>query len=172
VESSAELSRCGRYRYALRRTWDATLPKVLFIGLNPSTADATSDDNTSRVCIGYARRWGFGGLLLGNLFAWRSTDPAALRAVPDPVGPRNDLHLRALQEEAALVVCAWSDAGALLDRDRAVLAWLRAPHCLTRLKSGRPGHPLYKRAELQPVPLQAHGAVDTIVNYPDRADRP
>jgi hypothetical protein len=153
VEASAGLSRCGRYRYALRRSWDAARPKVLFIGLNPSTADASRDDNTSRVCIGYARRWGFGGLLLGNLFAWRATDPALLRDVPDPVGSRNDAWLRALQDEAALVVCAWSDAGAWLGRDRAVLAWLRAPHCLVRLKSGRPGHPLYKRAELRPVPL-------------------
>lgn len=153
MRSSAILSRCGRYRYALRREWDGARPKVLFIGLNPSTADASRDDNTSRVCIGYARRLGFGGLLLGNLFGWRSTDPAMLRAVPDPVGPRNDARLRVLQDEAALVVCAWSDAGGWRDRDRAVLAWLRAPHCLSRLKSGRPGHPLYKRADLRPMPL-------------------
>lgn len=126
---------------------------MLFIGLNPSTADARDDDPTLRVCMGYARRWGYGGVLLGNLFAWRSTDPAALRAAHDPVGPRNDKALRRLQADAALVVCAWGEGGAYGDRDRDVLAVLRSPHCLVRLRSGRPGHPLYKRADLEPVPL-------------------
>jgi hypothetical protein len=153
MEASAELSRCGCYRYALRRCWDPSAPLVLFIGLNPSTADATVDDPTSRVCMGYARRWGYGGLLIGNLFALRSTDPAGLRVVRDPVGPRNDARLRGLQEAAALVVCAWGEGGAYRARDQEVLARLRAPHCLSRLRSGRPGHPLYKRADLEPVPL-------------------
>lgn len=153
MERAARLSGCRRYRYALRRTWDPSLPAVLFIGLNPSTADATSDDNTARVCMGYARRWGFGTLLLGNLFAWRSTDPAGLRRAPAPVGRRNDLALRVLQRRAGLVVCAWGDPGAFAARDAAVLAFLRAPHCLVRLRSGRPGHPLYKSATLKPVPL-------------------
>lgn len=153
MQTSAVLSRCGRYRYALRRVWDDARPLVLFIGLNPSTADGTRDDNTSRVCIHYAKRWGFGGLLLGNLFAWRATDPAALRAVPDPVGPRNDARLQALQDAAVLVVCAWGDAGGYRGRDQQVLARLKAPHCLVKLASGRPGHPLYKRADLKPVPL-------------------
>jgi hypothetical protein len=92
-------------------------------------------------------------LLIGNLFALRSTDPAALRAAPDPVGPRNDERLLALEDAAALVVCAWGEGGAYGDRDRDVLPRLRAPHCLVRLRSGRPGHPLYKRADLEPVPL-------------------
>ncbi|MDT7833729.1 DUF1643 domain-containing protein [Aquabacterium sp. OR-4] len=151
--ASAVLSPCRRYRYALRRCWEPALPAVLFIGLNPSTADAEHDDATSRVCINYARRWGFGTLLLGNLFAWRSRDPAVLSQVPDPVGPDNDRHLKRLQARAALVLCAWGDPGALLGRDEQVLGLLKAPHCLTRLRSGRPGHPLYKRAGLLPVPL-------------------
>jgi hypothetical protein len=154
VQRSAEISACKRYRYALRRCWDASRPAVLFIGLNPSTADATTEDNTSRVCINYARRWGYGGLLLGNLFAYRSTDPARLRACRDPVGPENDAWLEHLQEKAALVVCAWTMHGGYRDRDRRVLAFLRRPHCLVRLKSGYPGHPLYKRADLRPVPYR------------------
>lgn len=149
----ATLSACGRYRYALWRRWDAQRPAVLFIGLNPSTADAAQDDATSRVCMNYARRWGYGSLLLGNLFAWRSRDPAVLAQLDDPVGPDNDRHLRRLQARAGLVVCAWGDPGALRGRDQQVLRLLQAPHCLTRLRSGRPGHPLYKRATLQPVPL-------------------
>lgn len=154
MKSSAVISTCGQYRYKLRRVWNETRPAVLFIGLNPSTADASVDDNTSRVCINYARRWGYGSLLLGNLFAFRSTDPSALRHVTDPIGSDNDKWLKKLQAESALVVCAWGNPGSLHDRDQSVLAFLDRPHCLQRLKSGRPGHPLYKRADLMPIPLQ------------------
>jgi hypothetical protein len=150
---SAEFSRCRRYRYALHRRWQQDAPSVLFIGLNPSTADARTDDATTRVCMNYARRWGYGGMVLANLFAWCATHPEDLFAAPRPVGPRNDAVLRRLQDEAALVVCAWGDGGVHRARDEAVLALLRAPHCLTTLRSGRPGHPLYKPATLVPRPL-------------------
>lgn len=153
VARSAVISPCGRYRYALRRIWDRSRPLVLIVGLNPSTADAHIDDNTSRICINYARRWNFGGLLLGNLFAWRSTDRAGLRMTRDPIGPDNDGWLRRLQERAQLVLCAWGEHGSYLDRDAQVLKFLRDPHCLTRLRNGRPGHPLYKRADLRPLPF-------------------
>lgn len=154
MKLSAVISDCGRYRYELRRAWDPSKPAVAFIGLNPSTADAEAEDNTSRVCISYARRWGFGSLLLANLFAYRATDPSLLRQVADPVGPGNDRWLERMASEAELVVCAWGDAGALNGRDLEVLSILKNPHCLTRLKSGRPGHPLYKPANLRPVPLR------------------
>ena len=154
MKRSAVFSACGRYRYVLRRVWDNEQPPVLFIGLNPSTADATRDDATSRVCINYAMRWGYGGVLLGNLFAWRCTERARLRKVADPVGPDNDRWLRRLQKQAPLVVCAWGESGGYLDRDQAVLRFLHDPQCLTRLRDGRPGHPLYKSADLRPMPLR------------------
>jgi hypothetical protein len=153
MQTSALFSACGCYRYQLRRTWDATKPVVLFIGLNPSMADAVVNDPTSTVCINYARRWGYGTLLLANLFAYRSTTPRILRTTPDPIGPENDLHIQQLQAEAALVVCAWGNMGNVLNRDIQVLSMLNAPHCLTKLKSGQPGHPLYKSAALMPMPL-------------------
>lgn len=151
---TAIISECQQYRYELRRVWDDTKPLVLFIGLNPSTADAETDDNTSRVCINYAKRWGYGGVLLGNLFAFRSTDQSALYTASDPVGPDNDVWLRRLQAEAAIVICAWSATGSYRDRDKVVLGFIHNPHCLTKLKSGYPGHPLYKSADLQPVPYE------------------
>ena len=92
-------------------------------------------------------------MLIGNLFAWRSTDRAVLRIADDPVGPLNDRWLKRLQAQAELVVCAWGESGDYLERDRAVLRYIRNPHCLSRLRDGRPGHPLYKRADLQPQPL-------------------
>lgn len=153
MQTSAVISSCGKYRYELRRTWDTTKPAVLFVCLNPSTADATVEDNTSRVCINYAKQWGFGTLLIGNLFALRSTDSAALRTAKDPVGPDNDSFIQELQSKAALVVCAWGNEGAFLKRDAQVLHLLTAPHCLVKLKNGRPGHPLYKSANLRPKPL-------------------
>ena len=154
MKKSAVISDCQQYRYELRRVWDESKPFVLFVGLNPSTANAEIEDNTSRVCINYAKRWGYGGLLLGNLFAYRSTDQSALYRVADPIGPKNDSWLKKLQEEATLVVCAWSASGAYQSRNQAVLSFLRNPHCLTKLKSGHPGHPLYKRSDLLPVPYK------------------
>jgi len=153
LERSAVISECKLYRYELSRVWDSDKPWVLFICLNPSTADHEVEDNTSRVCINYANRWGYGGLVIANLFAYRSTDPSELYKVSDPVGKDNDKYLKQLSGEASETVCAWGDDGGYLDRDLTVLPLLREPKCLTMLKSGRPGHPLYKNKELKPIPL-------------------
>lgn len=152
IVRGATVSGCGDYRYVLSRTWNPRAPTVLFIGLNPSTADAQRDDATSRICMHYAQRWGFGTLLLANLFAWRATQPADLFAATRPVGPRNNRTLRKLQSEAQLVICAWGVGGAHLGRDRFVLDMLHTPYCLSRLRGGQPGHPLYKSSRLEPKP--------------------
>ncbi|MFV2031219.1 MAG: DUF1643 domain-containing protein [Gammaproteobacteria bacterium] len=153
MQRSAIISPCKKYRYELTRVWDASKPWVLFICLNPSTADHEAEDNTSRVCINYGRRWDYGGLVIANLFAYRATDKSMLYRVDDPIGPDNDEHLEKLSTVAVETVCAWSDDGRYKDRDIQILAMLDNPKCLTRLKSGRPGHPLYKSRELKPVPL-------------------
>ena len=153
MQQSAIISECGNYRYELKRIWDDSKPWVLFVCLNPSTADHEKEDNTSRVCINYAKRWGYGGLVIANLFAYRSTDKSVLYQVADPVGPENDQHLQGLSKEAVETVCAWTDDGAFMERDLAVLPLLKSPKCLTILKSGRPGHPLYKSKDLKPMPL-------------------
>jgi len=153
MKKSAIISECNQYRYELRRVWDDSKPWVLFICLNPSTADHENEDQTSTVCINYAKRWGYGGLVIANLFAYRSTDKSVLYSVTDPVGSENDAHLKRLSAEAVETVCAWTDDGAFLDRDKIVLPMLTNPKCLAKLKSGRPGHPLYKKAELKPISL-------------------
>jgi len=157
---SARLSACGSYRYELHRIWDTSLQSVLFIGLNPSTADHTQDDNTSRVCINYARRWGYGSLVIANLFAYRSTDPRGLKSALNPVGPQNNRILRRLCKKADMVICAWSDMGNYLGRDNEVIPFIKQPHCLTLLKSGRPGHPLYKSRTLLPKPMPMESIID------------
>jgi len=105
-KKSAIISSCGKYRYELWRVWDDSKPLVLFICLNPSTADHEKEDNTSRVCINYAQRWGYGGLVMANLFAYRSTEPAKLFEKDDPIGPENDFYLRKLSGEAEMPICA------------------------------------------------------------------
>ncbi len=144
--AGARIDSSGRYRYSLWRIWDAAQPGVLFILLNPSTADARRDDPTLRRCVGFARQWGFGGVSIVNLFALRSAAPRDLRNAADPVGPRNDGAIVAARRAATLAVAAWGNDGAWQRRDEAVLALLRPfgeLFCLGRTARGAPRHPLY-----------------------------
>ena len=104
VGIGASVSPCERYRYSLWKRWSMA-PLVLFIGLNPSTASATTDDPTIRRCINYAKAWKHGGLLMSNAFAWRSTDPRQLYAQEDPVGPENDAALWRMMRSTECIVC-------------------------------------------------------------------
>lgn len=152
---TAIISACGTYRYLLTRPTENMLPErgtALFVMLNPSTADATEDDPTIRRCRGFARAWGCAGLTVANLYALRSTDPAALRRHADPVGPDNDMYLSRLGREYGDVVCAWGKH-ASPERVAAVVALLNAAGarlwCLGANKDGSPKHPLYIRADQQ-----------------------
>lgn len=154
IERGAELSPCGCYRYLLWRRWDKTRPRLVFIMLNPSTADAEVDDATIRVCIGRAQRLGFGGICVLNLFAWRATDPAALERTADPVGPENDRYLeRYGPGPGEMAIAAWGDGGLAPDPRRRRPRWQEAlsiicgdmGHCLHALRlttAGQPCHPL------------------------------
>jgi len=150
------LSPCRTYRYTLWREFGGALDDglyVMFIGLNPSTADEVADDPTIRRCIGYAQAWGYSALCMVNLFAYRATDPADMMRAADPVGQDNDKYLSDLAQGAALVVAAWGNDGAYRGRDAEVRAMLPDLHCLDVTKAGQPGHPLYLKKELRPVPL-------------------
>jgi hypothetical protein len=115
--SSATISVDGRYRYDLHRCWDSSSTMLPFVMCNPSTADAAIDDPTIRRCIGFARRLGFGGIVVRNLFAWRATSPrdlaAARRAGEDIVGPDNPVWLAGLQRMTTPVVAAWGSLATL-----------------------------------------------------------
>jgi hypothetical protein len=157
VLSGAVLSACGRYRYILMRIWDTTKPLALMTGCNPSTADAETNDPTIVRGMKHARRWGCGGLLMGNLLPYRETDPDLLHgeiAAPGLLGERNadgdlvnDAWLRWAVEQAAVVVAAW---GAIelprevRGRAREAMALLGDDVQALRItKHGHPGHPLY-----------------------------
>lgn len=147
-QRSARISACGRYRYQLSRRLvenPAERSPVLFVMLNPSTADADQDDPTIRRCLGFARDWGHTDLVVGNLYALRATNPKALRAdYRAAIGPDNDRWLRRLLTVATTVVCAW---GVHARPDRVArfqaLAAGRPLFCLGTTKGGQPRHPLY-----------------------------
>jgi hypothetical protein len=145
VRCWALFSSCRRWRYSLFRDFtDETNPRRLnVIALNPSTADETSDDPTVHKLQKWARLWGYDGVVVTNIFAWRSTDPKALRAVVDPIGPDNDHWLRVEAQSAAAVLVAWGDSGPGDWRPRDVLRLLSGIElwCLGRTGSGSPRHP-------------------------------
>jgi hypothetical protein len=154
-ETGADFSSCRRWRYLLWRRWDARRPVANFLMLNPSTADELKlDPSCTRARI-YAERWGFGALIVTNLFGWRATDPQEMKAVKDPVGKGNDAAILRAAREAKLVVCAWGNHGAHLDRSSRVLSALREANVrlnyLRLNSSGEPAHPLYLPGSLEPV---------------------
>lgn len=150
MKTGAALSPCGRYRYALWRRWDPAGKYAVFIGLNPSTADAEHDDPTIKRCIDFAKRWGYSGLAMVNLFAFRATQPKDMMAAKDPVGPDNDKWLQHASKDAGVVVAAWGAGGGHLGRDQEVARMFQGHlMALKKLKGGRPGHPLYVSGETQ-----------------------
>ncbi|WP_300747618.1 DUF1643 domain-containing protein [Pseudomonas sp.] len=147
----------GPYRYLLSREWAAG-PRICFIMLNPSTADASEDDPTIRRCIGFATALGAGAIDVVNLFALRATDPAELRKHAAPEGPENIVHIARAASGAEMVICAWGAHAFAKPRARVVLGVLASmsitPHCLRQTKDGHPAHPLYLPSSLRPAPLE------------------
>lgn len=147
MQSDARLSECGLYRYSLTRTWDSSISPAVFVMLNPSTADGTVDDPTIKRCMSFAQTWGRGGIAVVNLFAFRATDPDAMKAASDPVGPENDAEILRCVAGADRVVAAWGVHGGYKGRDSAVVELLRkagrSMACFGTTKDGYPRHPLY-----------------------------
>lgn len=146
----ATFDETGAYRYHLWRAWDDALPRVCFVMLNPSVADADRDDPTIRRCMGFAKTWGFGALDVVNLYAFRATRPADLFRAADPFGPDNDQWILEMASRAALVIAAWGNHGAW--RSATVLPSLGAAYCLGMTAAGQPRHPLYVRRDRKVTP--------------------
>lgn len=151
MQMDAKISKDGQYRYWLSRTWGDSGKVIAFIGLNPSTADATQDDPTIRRCINFAKSWGGTSLLMVNLFAYRSTDPSNLRSAIDPIGQENDIWLARAVQDATIVVAAWGNNGTYLDRSEKVRRMFAGKlKALKITKLGMPSHPLYVPANTLP----------------------
>src|SRR6266446_181735 len=147
-ETGAAFSGCRRWRYLLWRRWDEARPAANFLMLNPSTADEVKLDPSCTRARVYAERWGFGALIVTNLFGWRATDPEEMKSVRDPVGRGNDAAILRAAREAAVVVCAWGNHGEHRERAAMVLEFLKKNSvelsCLKINKTtGQPAHPLY-----------------------------
>ena len=139
------------YRYTLWRQWNEGWGKdmppafVLFVGLNPSTADETQDDPTIRRCIDFANRWGYISMCMVNLFAYRATDPKQMMSYPFPIGIDNDGWIKTCAEQAGVVVAAWGNHGGHMKRDSQIPG--EQMMCLGITKKGFPKHPLYVAAQ-------------------------
>jgi hypothetical protein len=159
--TGAVFSADRRHRYVLWRFWSSADPKLVVIGLNPSTSDEVSNDPTVERCVRRARMWGYGGLVMLNAFAFRSTDPLGLRRAPDPVQPlvrggkmgENDKALRQWTETKAPIICGWGSHGLYLNRHQQLLELLadRQLQCFKVNRDGTPKHPLYVGYSAQAV---------------------
>lgn len=148
----AEFSECRTYRYSLWRRWrwDGNASQVMFIGLNPSTADEIENDPTIRRCIGFAKSWGYSSLLMMNAYAFRATDPKEMKSAIDPIGPGNDEAFLVRRDQCGLIIAAWG-VHCSSEREAAICRLIgRDVHCLGKTKDGRPKHPLYLRADTKP----------------------
>lgn len=147
----ADFSSCRTWRYTLGRVWDKSLPRLLFILLNPSTADEQHDDPTNRRGIGFAQSWGYGSVVFVNLFAFRTSKPSEMKRAIDPVGPENDRYIREQAVLANRVIAAWGVHGNYRRRDRVVRRMVDNMFCLGLTKDGHPKHPLYVTRDTWPI---------------------
>jgi len=142
------------YRFRLSRVWDASLPRCVFLMLNPSMATEEVLDPTVIRCMRAAERWGFGAGEVVNLFSYRATDPSQLRKVDEPIGAGNDQAILAAATASDLFIVAWGVHGAFKARERTVVSQLKKAgiglHCLGVTKSGAPHHPLYLPSTVTP----------------------
>lgn len=166
----ARFSDCDKYRFVLEIQWDWALPYIQFIGLNPSTADEQKDDPTLRRVKSFAKTWGFGGVMMTNIFAWRDTNPGVLKHLPYPVAPRffvkpsdifshlnfdneNDFWLYRCKQQCGQTVACWGKNGKIEYRGAKVKMLLPNMKCIRLLKDGQPEHPLYLPGDLSLIPF-------------------
>lgn len=168
IRRTATISECGKYRYHLARIW-AEGPshtglqhlwqprELIFVMLNPSTADAYEDDPTIRRCIGFAKRDDYDSVGVMNLYAGRATKPNDLFTMNDPEGPENEYHWEKLKKSAATIICAWGAEKRAQKQAKKFIRFMegRELHCLGRTKAGSPKHPLYLKAETSVEPFAA-----------------
>lgn len=150
VDAGAEFSADRKYRYALWRIWDRSKPLVMFIGLNPSTANEEKPDNTITRVTNFARDWGYGGFYMMNLFGIVSSKPEILLTDPDPIGD-NDHWLDEIAIRCDRIVFCWGVFKKARLRAEDIKARFPGSYCLKKTKEGHPWHPLYVAANTKPI---------------------
>lgn len=158
MNTGAQFSEDRQYRYALWRIWNEDKPLIMFIGLNPSTANERKDDATIRRIIRFTGEWGYGGFYMMNLFAFVTPYPFKLIEAPDPIG-LNDMWLENISTFCQSIIFAWGafgdPKGHDIIRNRAEIVKNRFSNafCLGKTKNGHPAHPLYLPKETKPIPF-------------------
>lgn len=142
MTKGAKFSDCGKYRYVLHRIWDESLPLAMCIGLNPSTANAESDDPTIRRLISLLTGRGYGGLYMTNLFGFISPYPEDLRACPDPVKDNDDWLLDTYNKCDDVIFC-WGNFSQATYRAQKITLRYKDALCFGKNANGTPKHPLY-----------------------------
>lgn len=163
IDSTAVVSEDRKYRYRLTRSWKRNGDYCTWIMLNPSTADASVNDPTIMKCCRFSEAWGYAGINVVNLFAFRATDFRDMMRAEDPIGPDNDFNLMKTVLTSRRIICAWGNHGRFMGRDQLVLQSLREAkleiHCLKLNEPkiipggelpGCPAHPLYQRGDCKP----------------------
>lgn len=154
IDKGATISRCGKFRPRLWRRWDRSKPILTWIMLNPSTGDAEADDTTILKCVGFAMMWGYGGINIVNLYGFRATSPADLKAAGYPVGDDNERAHRDAIFSSKDTIVAWGTHARPQEVYRFLALWSREglrPKCLGVNKDGSPKHPLYIAYETEPM---------------------
>lgn len=161
MHSEAGISSCGVYRWWLFRKWDSHLPPIIWIMMNPSTADHKKDDPTIRKVIRLSSKWEYGSVIVLNVYAFRSPHPDKLpRDMDEAVGHRNDWWIKTVFEYAAKnkikVVAAWGVKHGKRGRvvhSLAHDAGLKL-RCLEVGLNGEPKHPRFLSEDLRPRRLR------------------
>lgn len=154
-KKDAMLSYDKKHRYHLFRFWDLTKPSIVFIMLNPSTADEEKDDPTIRKCVQYAKNWGYGLLFVVNLFSYRTTDPSVLKKADKTKNEYTDMYISQIANNAKKVICAWGSSLKVEDRVAEVKNQILCDlYALKINKDGNPTHPLFLKGNLKPILYQ------------------
>lgn len=146
MKKSAIFDETKKYRYVLTRQWGNNKNFVNFVLLNPSTADENLDDPTIKACIRFANNWGYDGIWVTNLFAFRATKPHDLIQCSSPVGNQNNKYLEKYSKKSKMVIIAWGNHGNFLNRDKEVikiLSKIKNLYCIDITTKGNPKHLLY-----------------------------
>jgi hypothetical protein len=144
----ATISDCNLYRYNLMRKWNLEGNNLVsFIGLNPSTADANKDDPTLLRCINFSKSLGFDGLILVNLFAYRSKSPTVMKQHTSPVGVENDIYIIDAIDQTNKTILCWGNNGTHKSRNLELYDLIKTHresyYCLGKTMNNHPKHPLY-----------------------------
>lgn len=147
-KTGAIFSDCHKYRFVLWRVWDNSLPKLMFIGLNPSTANEIKPDATITRLIGLVKHFRYGGFYMLNLFTFISAHPLDLLTCENPTFQANEF-LNLYAEKSEKIVFAWGNFKQAKERSKEVINMFPGAYCLIKNMDGSPRHPLYIKSDVE-----------------------